>query len=372
MYHIKGGLSLDVTLGSYAIPDKMVSLVRLLITSDLTGLLPLVEIILVDNQGVLKKNVKFEDGMPIQVSVGRTNEKKKTYNFRRFNSKEQPISNHRAYKLTGYLDFPLYLSGSANGHFKATTSNAIQQIAQKCALDFEGDSTADTQAWFQQNMKYGEFVKYLAKHSYVDQDSLMVPCVTLDHKLLYKDFNKIGDGKASFAYAPSGSSDILIADHAPVDTSGSSNLSRGYKDTLYAQNLSAEETEKYTESSVKPRATGGSVNAGVQSQLDKSRVDISPAYHPDQVHDNYFKARHQNTRGGLLNSVIVDVLSLMQTDGLTLLSPCNLRLQNTNTPQPNEEIHDGSYIVGGKNIIVMGTQYAERYRLVRGGKNTKT
>ena len=374
MYHVKDSLALDLNLGGYEVEGEVVSFGKLLMTSSVLSRVPLIQLNLADTGGELKKRVSFEDGMTIKVNLGRSESSQVEYNFRLFNHRESASAGHRHYMITGYLDVPKYFIGSSFDHYKGPTSKVISDIAGKTGLTADVDTTADDQTWFQANMKNCEFVQYLTKRGYISDKSLMMSAVTLRKKLLYKDFNAIEGDKYTFAYIPSSDkSEIAIFDHVARDKSGSSNASRGYKDNLYAQDLTVEEPVKHSDSNIKPRASKVALNSDVQGAVgDRSRVDLTPPHYKGMAHDNYFKAKHQNTRGRFLNSVGIDILTGYQLDDADLMLPVGVRLKGLSQAEETPEAsHDGSYIITGKNIIAQGPHYAERYNLIRAGKNNK-
>lgn len=370
MQHVTGSVHLDVDFEGYKTEAGMYDFRRLLITSDVIGFLPLFELVFADPTGQFKKMTTIKDGMSIKISVGQTIEKQQEYSFRLFRNVESTMGQHRMYRMTGYLDVPAYMTSSSTTSYRDTTSNVIKKVVEASGFtDLDIDTTADNQVWYQANKRNMMFVKYLCEHGYIDEGSAMVRAVRMTKKFLYKDFNRItGDGP-TFAYNPT-EGEAQIVDHHVMDSSGAPNMYRGYGDKMLQQDMMQPTPKEHKDIKIEPRADQVGVNKDIKDLTKSGRVDITPPHFKDMAHDNYFKAKHQNVRAGFLNSAMVAVLCPMQVTTVDLLMPVKLRLANIDqTGNTSETVRDGSYVIAGKDIVVEGINYGERFKLARAGNN---
>lgn len=370
MLHVTGSVHLDVNFDGYKTEPGMYDFQRLLLTSDVIGFLPLFELSFADPSGQFKKMATIKDGMPISINVGQTLETQNEYKFRLFRNTETTIGQHRLYRMTGYLDVPSYMTASSTKSYKDTSSNVIKQIVEASGFtETDIDSTADSQVWYQANKRNMMFVKYLCERGYIDEGSAMVRGVRFNKKFFYKDFNRIAGDGPTFAYNPA-DGEAQIVDHHVLDSSGAPNMYRGYGDKTLQQDMMEETPKEHKDIKVEPRADQVGVNTDIKGMTENGRVDITPPHFKDMAHENYFKAKHQNVRAGFLNSAQVWVLCPMQVDAVDLFMPAKLRLANVDQSEDaSETIRDGQYVVVGKDIIVEGINYGERFKLARAGNN---
>lgn len=372
MYHLKDSVHLDLTLDDYEVPTGAVTLGKLLLTSDTVGAVPLMQLEIADDLGQLKLHVDFIDGMKINLKLGRSEDRQKEYKFRLFNCKEVTQGTGRYYRLFGYLDLPAYFGDSSNKVHKGVTSKIIKDIVEAQGLKADKfDTTADNQTWYQANMRHCEFVKYLMARGYVDEGSVMIGGITFDNRMLYKDFNRISGEEAVFSMVPSSGKDVQVLDFRALDNTGGPNMVHGYSYKLLAQDHDKDKKTELKESKVQARAKNVAQNKEVKEKITNGRVDFTPVHHKEQVHENFFKGLHQNTRGVGVNSVLLDVLTPAQLDNIDLLTPVSVRLRGAyQTEESPDQARDGSYIVVAKHILVKGVHYCERYRLARAGTNS--
>lgn len=373
MLKYDNGLELDVTIGGVQLPDNEFAFHRLSLVSDCKFFVPMMTLAFADPKDVLRKaGVTLYDAIPIVISLGGNGAEKRNYEFRMFRYQQQHGGNVQQYKLNGYLDAPLYLGGSDTKGYKGTTSEVISQVASKCGLLAEVDSTTDSQQWWQANKRNSEFVRYLAQHGFKTEDSHMSVGLRLDKTLRYLDVNAIEDSNDVWlSYTKNASNVARLVDHAFSDPMGGNNFIRGYRSRMVDQKVDTPDTN-YNDSTLNPRATTVGMNLDIQSQIDRGKVEFSPLYSPEQVHENWAKARHQNLRSQYLNNTTCKAFTPNQT-GLDLFD--SVKLDSSLAAKDNtdsdgaEDSRAGQYIVSGKSIILVGKNYGESLSLVRGGLN---
>lgn len=371
MLKYDNGLELDVTIGGVQLPDNEFSFHHLSLISDTRFFLPMMFLQFADQGDILRKaGVTLFDAVPIIISLG-TGDQKINYEFRLHRPEQVTSGNLTIYKMSAYLDAPLYLAESMNKGYLGTSSEVITQIGERSGLTVEAEPTTDNQRWWQGNRRNADFVRYLAQHGYKSDESLMVTGVRFDKALRYMDINGIEPRDMWLSYTKMDSNVVTLVDHRFNDPMGGNNLIRGYRSRTIDQKVDSPDTN-YNDSSVNPRASTVSMNTDLQSQLQRGKVEFSPLYGPDTVHDNWAKARHQNLRGRYLNNTTCAALTTNQSnldlfDSVKLDSSLSVRDNSMDDGQNSSR--EGQYIVAGKEIMLVGRNYGERIKLIRAGMN---
>ncbi len=371
MLKYDNGLELDVTIGGVQLPDNEFSFHHLSLVSDTRYFLPMMFMQFADQGDILRKaGVTLFDAVPIVISLG-TGDQKRNYEFRLHRPEQVTSGNLTIYKMSGYLDAPKYLAESQNIGYTGTSSEIISQIGERSGLTPQVEDTTDNQRWWQANRRNAEFVRYMAQHGYKSDDSLMCTGVRFDRSLRYMDLNAIEPRDMWLSYTKMDQNVVTIVDHRFNDPMGGNNLIRGYRSRTVDQKVNTPDTN-YNDTTINPRASTVSMNLDLQSQIQRGKVEFSPLYAPGQVHDNWAKARHQNLRGRYLNNSICVALTTNQSnldlfDSVKIDSSLSIRDNTIGDGQNNSR--EGQYIVAGKEIMLVGRNYGEKIKLMRGGMN---
>lgn len=374
MLSVEGRIYLRINIGGIDLPENSVGLTQLILQSDCKMGFPAMQLELEDTYKLLNNPqfIVLKDGLPVTITVGRTEADSQTYRFRLFSPRRSSSEINPSYVLTGYYDAPGYIFESTNEAFKGTSSEVIKTIAEKFGLTYVGDPTSDSQIWYGGNKRYYLFANHLKEHAYSGNRGLRVMGITIDGRLLYLDYNKIeakSDG-LKFAYSPNTNNVFPISEHKVLDNPGFTNATRGYKYSLIEQDIE-EQVAPHTDIEIRKMADVPNLESEIHGKISQGMIQFSPI-HGDTVHDNYYKAYHMNNRGYYLNNSGICLMTNFPTQR-DLFDPVQVSLQKntgsqgTSTP---DEVYDGEYIIVSKQVIVKGINYAERFWMNRCGINT--
>jgi hypothetical protein len=142
----------------------------------------------------------------------------------------------------------------------------------------------------------------------------------------------------------------------------------GYQNTRYAQSMVGQNlSQANSQITFSPDVTAPLFNTTMQQQVSRGYqtfggIDVG------NTHPNYETAIYQNMR--IANLYSLDVEFLIQT-------PTTFNLLDTFTFAVDSDINKqdaayaGTYIIGGRGLLVTGAQYAEKILGVRQGLNAK-
>lgn len=379
MLKLKDGVNIDLSIGGVDLPSNdSFSFNYLQIISDIRLFVPMMVIRFSDQDSLLRRyGIELLDAIPLTLSVGASPQTVKQYNFRLFRPKQETIQNLTTYTLYALLDAPKYLAESQTTIYQnQSSSQVVQQIAQNCGLQIQSIDTADVQTWRQGNKRNCEMVRYCAAHGYLSDDALLSVGVRMDGTMYYLDVNQIQPSSVYLTYSGQQRSDgstIQIVDHKFDDQMGRSNIVRGWNSTLVEQLVTQDNQSLVNNTQIKPNADSVALNQALGQQMLQGRVDHTPIITQGAVHDNWSKARHQNTRGNLVQNMSGQVFTPQQT-AVDLFDPVNIDSSfapKTYDPaQGGQNGREGQYIVAGKSIVINSLNYGEKIRLVRAGVNS--
>lgn len=379
MLKVQNGVNIDLSIGGVDLPSNdSFSFNWLQLTTDVRYFLPMMAMQFADQDNLLKKyGIELLDSIPLTLSVGATPDAKQTYNFRLFHPKQITMGNLTVYTLYGILDAPKYLAESnTTVYSNQSSSQVIQTIAQNCGLKPTVTQTSDTQTWRQGNKRNCDMVRHCALRGYASDEALLALGVRMDGTLYYLDVNQIQPSSVYVTYAnqsQSGSSTIQIVDHKFDDPMGQANMQRGWNSTYVDQNNQDPNNPMVNGTQIKPNADSVAINQAVSQQMNAGKVEHSPIYAPDMVHENWSKARHQNIRGRVVQNMSCSIFTPFQT-AVDLFDPLNIDSsfapKNGDPTNGAQNGREGQYIVASKSVIIQGLNYGEKIRLVRAGINS--
>jgi hypothetical protein len=314
-------------------------------------------------------NYGLQDGAQIILQLnGQLNLTRK---FRVYRWTRSPAPLGFQFTIECYIDSPRYWLGTSNAAITGSSAQVLQQITETCGLTWDPNNanSSDSMLWLPGNQTFGNFARQIARAGYISDTSHMVLCVDSMGKMRYRDINANPAPKVTVGYTvpSSGNSSFQqIIDFTPITKSGTTNAVGGYLHARYVQPIEGQGStidQLEDELSFTPDAQYPLLSSDVRSKMVRGSVSFS-AIDFGNVHPNYERARYQNTRYDLLNSLIGEVLFPFQTawepcDNFNLALPADL----------SSSQYDGEYTIQTKVIFIQGVTYNEKIVAVKNGLN---
>lgn len=365
-YVVDGKIEVSLHINGQEFPLDAINTLNFLKISWWTrGILPLCHFSIFDGLHTLDQ-IELQDGIPLTITLKPLASQTVTYNFRKFHHSKDFNGNAFTYEVDGYLDVPLYWAGTSIAGIQGTSSAALQQIATKCGLTFNGGSTNDAQLWMPRNRTYGEFANMIKKRGFASATSYMELGINPDGTMIYQDVTQLPAPTQTVILGEYQSGSYTAADYNPKAKSGIVNKMTGYQNTRYAQSMvSSNLSEANSQVTVTPDVTSRLFNTTMQQAISRGYQSFG-GIDVGNTHPNYETAIYQNMR--IANLYSLDVEFLIQT-------PTTFRLLDTFSFAVDSDINKqdaayaGTYIVGGRSLLVTGAQYAEKILGVRQGVN---
>ena len=302
------------------------------------------------------------DGRRIAVSLSINGQPLVQSRFRIFGFSSNYNGKTTTYKIDGYLDCPLYWFGTSCNCYNGTSSYVISEVARLCGLNAYTDQTHDSQLWAQGNMTYNDFVSYVVKHGYRNNNSYMVRCLWLDKSLLYKDVNSITTPTANVIANSSKDGYFTCTDLNIKANSGLNNASGGYASIVQTSDITGDNL--YNKLTVNKGEAYLNTNQQINSQIKRGVVQYG--YISPNMNENYWLGTYQNFRYAKLYNVDCAMI-INNPSSLRPLSAFNLVANDTEDTMDTSD--SGLYIVDTRTICIKGVTYAERINATRKGVN---
>jgi hypothetical protein len=270
------------------------------------------------------------------------------------------------YTISGIWDNVTYWNTTSFSGVNGTSSDVLRAIADKCGFTFDGDVTNDSQLWLPKNQSNSSFARTVASHGFLDSKSCMVLGLDLDNTLIYKNVNKVSEGKYKLLAYQDAKDSITVADFKVDFKSGFNNLLSGYHNMRYAQSTTQEQTQEVLDTlAFASNSRNPDYNRKVKERIARGQVRFGPI-DVGNVHRNYEKASYQNARYKALFSTNIELLIPMSTP-IKLLDTVNFSSQKENGSK--DTVSSGVYTISGKAIYIQGATYAEKLVGCRHGTN---
>lgn len=365
-YRLSNQLEVSILFdGNEFMLDAMNVLNFLHIGTSFVGRLPTFNLSLQDTLGTLTRYNLTDDATQVTISVKGVNNDTKTYKFRLFTHKKQPVSTGYVWEMDGYLDAPLYWAGTDCVGYTGTSDSVLSQIAQKCGLAYSGSPTADSQLWMQQNRRYCDFANYVCQRGYISDESLMVLGVDLDGTMYYKNANALPPSTFRLVGREAQEGTILVSDYSGMSVSGYTNMNTGYYSTRNAQSL-VDEGEEIRDLTFQPDVRSPALNTDTRKLVARGLQKHGPI-DVGNVHRNSDRALYQNVRYSNLFS---------QKTTFEVMSPVPIPLasrvsfSSRISPDTPDTAYSGEYVIAGRAIVIQGTWYKEKLLGMRHGVNS--
>lgn len=297
----------------------------------------------------------------------------KNYLFRLNKHRKLAAAPSTTYELDGYLDVPGYWIQTALKPRKGTSSQVLRDIAEDCGLDFDGETTSDSQVWLPGNLKYYAWARNIAERGYKSETSAMKLCLELDGTLLYKDVCDLKEAKHKVSLMSKTPGHIMASDFRPDTSAGFNNVRHSYKSAVVYQNLmkNQDDFNKYDEEVTVEQHSDEVTflrNNDISNQVTRGSVRFQPLDFGN-VHDNYHRAKYQGAR---LNGLFSLAGSLVTGEVTSVSVFDNLQLNlSASSGTEHEKPYSGIYKTVGRVVYVNGSNYYEKFDLLRRAYSTE-
>lgn len=308
-------------------------------------------------------NLDLQDGSRITVSImGPVNEVR-YFRVHRWN--RSPSGDGFAYNIEAYWDSVRYWSGTTLAPIRGSSKVALEQIASTCGLRAwaKNTPTSDAMLWLPSNKTFGQFARAISRCGYANDKSHMVLCVDSLGYLRYVDVNANPKPSLSVGYTNSNGNGkfMVLSDFQPSASSGLNNRLAGYRHERVVQEVQGAVSKSESVLLLDPDSRFPVVNEKVRGTQERGTVSFGPMDFGN-VHPQYERARYQNMRFNLLNSVKGEFLFPYQTQ-----LECVDNFQYVSPSELNNRDYDGEFTVSLKVIFIVGSSYQEKIVALKNG-----
>ena len=353
---------------------------QIMINANVRTLLPVAKMSLPDFGNFFGRVVPINDGSKISVNIGDGNNPAYSQQFSKFSAfgtpKRVPTRDFNVYNVTNILDAAPVVRASPNQAITGSSYNVMEQIASAMGLNLVSNvATNDSMTWRAGRNHWGNFMRNVAAHGYIDSNSLMHAAIDEQHNLHYKNITD------EFANAPVkavlyyGSSNSAPSGMAPqnfeclqykgINRSGMLNNSRGYGLRMTQVDPLNTTVNRFT--TVVAQQSGGANLDISQSILNAvtpvAKIELPPL-NMGNTHPNYMLCRHQNSR--LSDTYCQNVyVTVGRVTGLTLY---DLVYFNANSSSNGADYStQGYYVITAITRVMVGARYVEKLELTGSG-----
>jgi hypothetical protein len=329
---------------------------------------PTCTLTLVDISSILNNELALRDGTKLNIRIGKTKEKSKSFDFIVYNSQFGTDSGSTAWIINCILDVPLFTHQVLNLGIKGTTNEVLSQVATKCGLAYTGTPTDDSQNWINFGTTAPFFVQNLVDHGYVNDTSCMMVACNGNKQLIYRNLTesiaKTENVDDFYINVRNPGQDIQTNQCIIYTNSGFRNMWNGLTFKRKFDGICGESFLDKLKIDKAKKSKYLSMNNDIRATIDYSRTDTTD-FNVGNVHNNYFKAAYNNLRRRGLFSIYADILLLEEGTVATLLDQVYLHSENIRYPdKPTEE--DGKWIVLSITRVLRGGMvYGEKLTLMK-------
>lgn len=366
--NIRDRIFLQVLINNIEFPlDKLNTLQYLHISESVRSYLPVLNLKLVDATKFIAQNNLLVDGAIIKITIGADN-KKKTYEFRRFNHQAIPSGDGGTqYHISAYLNVPLFWMASTPTALNGTASETIKSIANTCGLSFTGVQTSETQLWMPHNTRYCEFARQVSERAWIDSESCVQMAVSADKTLRLVNVSDFETRKAAESFSNKGNyaGSFPVTDQKLVSKSGLFNSAGGYQDTKIQQSFVSLTDKDLSQVNVKRNSRSLSMNKDLKAAVSQSKVTYAPI-DVGNISDNYETALYQNRRLSNLYTFGVDFNTAYMVESNILdIVLCELTMPELSGMQDIS----GNFLLTSKVTYVEGMNFYQKMECYRQGSN---
>lgn len=342
---------------------------------------PVLQLILSDSNGTLDEDLNLQDGTKITIKLSKSREKLKIKDFRVFSFEKQTAADGPKMIVTCLFDAPEWVAGVYTESFEGSSSSAIQQMASRAGLKYDGPKgTDDSMIWLNVNRTRTSFSEDIAMRGYSNPQSCMSRLLTSEGVVRYKDLFEEIQKAPMYTYLKD--TDESAAQGTPVTIRETHNASvsglqthlMNYGQTQYSHSLDVAGQKDIDGLDAPVIGNSLPINDEVKGMVHQrgSRITYTgfdPGTFPkpaSNLHEYYEDAQYQNLRYLGLFSERLKIL----TDDYTEVQPFDVADYRQSDALKGEfeekRLLGGNWIVGGKTIwIKAGHKYSELHFLYR-------
>lgn len=366
--NIRDRIFLQILINGMEFPlDKLNALQYLHISESVRSYLPILNLKLVDATKFIAQNNLLVDGAIIKVTIGIDN-KKKTYEFRRFNHTSNPGGEGGTqYQISAYLNVPLFWMASTPSALQGTASEAIKSIANTCGLNFTGVTTSESQLWMPHNTRYCEFARQVSERAWIDNESCIQLAVSADKTARLVNVSDFDNRKPLEVFSNKGNyaSSLPVTDQKLMSKSGLFNSAGGYQDTKIQQSFTNVTDKDLSKVSVKRNSKSISMNKELKESVDQSKVSYAPI-DVGNTAEHYETALYQNRRLSNLFTFGVEFNTSALVDSNILdIALCELTMPELSGMQDIS----GNFLITSKVTYLEGMNFYQKLECYRQGSN---
>lgn len=380
MFKLKDNTLIDLKVNGLNLPVEDGSLKKLIITASQDTFLPCIQLLIVDQSKFFDTTKSLYDGAVIDVTIGSSEEEYENYTFRVFSFPMQKVGAYTVYKISGYLDFPMYFTGSDNATLKGTSSQVLKTLASSMGFQsLDIDDSDDSQVWYQANKRNCVYAANIADCGYMDTSSFFRLAVQENGKFKYKNLSKFNPQDTDLYPLVSSllnaKSNLTFYDSKSFIAPGFQNVTGAYAHSKTSFALNKEDSHSIETDSIELKQASAhlQVNKELYDSIENSRIEFAPI-DVGNTHENYERAKYQNARAAKFYTNGVDLLFLSKSK-LSLLDPFFAKLSVGPGNQGNTSLDDqrnGFYIGVAKSICIQNGTYFEVIRGLSTGPNSTT
>lgn len=293
MIGVEGQYVLTFNIGEFQDAIDQNNLASFKLIEEAGNVLPMFEVLFTTYNEHLVETLN--EGNPLSVSIGKTTESMKEASLVILNSDKGRMGDGSfAVKITGFLDAMDYLTNRKVSSKKATSVDAIRDIATKY---FNMDITcksSDESFWLQQTITDRDFINHIWFHSWIEDSCPMVG-ITASGDFIMRDLKSLADKDTPdwrFVTTPQQEIDVTYCGgHTDVNPSGFMNRLGAYGKSMVVRDSTTGTFSNLVTEPLDP-VLAQSANVDKQKKVDprmSTMVEIS-----ENVHPHFWDAYNQN------------------------------------------------------------------------------
>ena len=323
--------------------------------------LPILDFAYKDSSGITD-TLRLKDGTSITCSIGVAGGHiYQGLPFRMIGSpKGNPTDSSTGITIKAVLDNPAYMRKIMDTHVDGTSTALAQKIAGMAGLKFDGDNANDKMVWLPNRLPLASSLKKHSEKAWASDKSSFIVGVDDSGTLYYKDLDKLAAASATKTFSSNPSEGHYISfwsfdakDQLYNNTKGYGSTSIGHKEDGTVDELAK----------IDMRSFAGDIGGSFMKNVIGSRggrVDHLPIQ-SGNVHDNWNKAIHQNSR--IKSMFSCDLVILTDTPSqVKMFDKVKVIPYDPATAQPRQTLV-GDYIVTAFTRTIHRNQYYEKITL---------
>ena len=306
MIGVEGQYVIAFNIGSFQDAIDQNNLASFKLIEEAGNVLPMFEVLFATTNTDLVE--LLSEGNPISVSIGRTTETMKEASLVILNCDKSRLGDGSfVIRVTGFLNAMAYLMNKKVSSKRATSMDAIKEIADKYFYTDITSKSNDESFWLQQTISDRDFINHIWFHSWIEGSVPMIG-ITSGGDFIIRDLKTLASKDTPdwrFVGTPQQEIDVSYGGgHRDVSPSGFMNTLGAYGKSMIVRNSTTGEFKNLVTEPLEPvLSQSPSLNRQKEVEPNISAiVEIS-----ENVHEHYWDAYNQNisTLASLSSSQIV-------------------------------------------------------------------